>query len=102
MIPHPNGHTVYPYTTLFRSRATDACGNTAECRQTVTVEDHTPPTITCVPNKNVDWSGVWSFDPLTASVPCGRVTNNTVSIETIMFAHCGNTFYPPFSLCLTD
>src|SRR5439155_24538337 len=27
-------------------RATDACGNTAVCSQTVTVADHTPPTLT--------------------------------------------------------
>src|SRR2546428_7843842 len=31
-------------------RATDACGNTAECSQTVATEHHSPPAITCVPN----------------------------------------------------
>ncbi|MCP5518014.1 MAG: HYR domain-containing protein [Verrucomicrobiales bacterium] len=28
-------------------RATDACGNTSECTQTITVQDNTPPSIAC-------------------------------------------------------
>ena len=27
--------------------ATDSCGNTTQCTQTITVDDVTPPTITC-------------------------------------------------------
>src|SRR2546430_7673692 len=52
-------------------QATDACGNTAECSQTVTVEDHTPPTITRVPNKTIACTSPLSFDEPTASDTCG-------------------------------
>jgi len=34
-------------------RATDACGNFAECSQKATAVDTTKPTITCVSNKTV-------------------------------------------------
>src|SRR5439155_21500746 len=73
-------------------RATDACGNAAECSQTVTVEDHTAPTITCVPNKTVECTSIWSFDPPTASDACGNVTITIFSTVTNLAGHCGNTF----------
>src|SRR5438128_9907241 len=56
-------------------RATDACGNTAECSQKVTLEDHTPPTITCAGNKTVECASAWSFDAPSASDTCGNVTD---------------------------
>lgn len=34
-------------------RATDTCGGAAECSQTVTMVDTTPPDLTCVPDKTV-------------------------------------------------
>jgi uncharacterized repeat protein (TIGR03803 family) len=34
-------------------RATDTCGGAAECSQTVTMVDTTPPVLTCVPDKTV-------------------------------------------------
>ncbi len=73
-------------------RGTDACGNTADCSQTVTVEDHTPPSITCVPNKTVECSSAWSFDPPSASDTCGTVTISILSTVTNLTGHCGNTF----------
>lgn len=36
-----------------RWKATDACGRTSTCIQTITVVDTTPPTICCPPNKTV-------------------------------------------------
>jgi len=38
------------YTVTRTWKATDACGNKAQCSQTVTVRDTTPPAITCAPN----------------------------------------------------
>src|ERR1044071_2960143 len=73
-------------------RATDACGNTADCSQTVTVEDHTPPTITCVANKAVECTSAWDFDPPAASDSCGNVTITILNTVTNTVGHCGNTF----------
>src|SRR5205814_408990 len=71
-------------------RATDACGNTADCSQKVTLEDHTPPTITCVPNKIVECTSNWTFDAPTASDTCGNVTITVLSTVTNLTGHCGN------------
>src|SRR5438445_6881496 len=73
-------------------RATDACGNTAECSQTVTVDENTPPTITCVPNKTVECTSTWSFDPPTASATCGHATITLLITVTNPTGHCGHTF----------
>src|SRR5207249_2252242 len=73
-------------------RATDACGNAAECSQTVTVEDHTPPTITCAPNKSVECTSAWSFDAPTATDTCGNATITILGTVTNITGHCGNTF----------
>src|SRR5439155_2925272 len=49
------GHCGNTFDTTRTWRATDACGNTADCSQKVTVEDHTPPTaLTCPPNLTVE------------------------------------------------
>jgi len=60
--------------------------------QTVTVEDHTPPTITCVPNKTVECTSAWSFDPPTATDACGNVSITISTPVTNFTGHCGNTF----------
>src|SRR5207247_2020980 len=73
-------------------RATDACGNTADCSQKVTVVDTTKPTITCVPDKIVECASPWSFDAPTASDTCGNVTITILSTVTNLTGHCGNTF----------
>lgn len=51
-------------------QATDACGNTATCRQTVTVTDTTPPVLTCAPDKTVECGAAWSFDEPSATDAC--------------------------------
>src|SRR5439155_1129076 len=58
----------------------------------VTVEDLTPPTITCVPNKTVECTSIWNFDPPTASDTCGSATITIVGTVTNLTGHCGNTF----------
>src|SRR6185369_3194929 len=73
-------------------RATDACGNFADCSQKVTLVDTTKPTIVCVPNKTVECSTAWSFDPPTASDTCGTVTVTVLSTVTNTTAHCAGTF----------
>ncbi len=56
----------------------DCNGTTNYCHQTVTVQDTTPPTLTCAPSKTVDCGVPWTFDDPTASDAC--CTNVTVSI----------------------
>src|SRR5205085_1683465 len=60
--------------------------------QTVMVEDHTPPTITCVPNKSVECTSTWTFDAPTATDTCGTVTVTILGTVTNLTGHCGNTF----------
>src|SRR5207237_1156274 len=57
-----------------------------------TLEDPTPPTITCVPNKAVECTSAWSFDPPTATDTCGNVTISILNTVTNLTGHCGNTF----------
>src|SRR5205807_720959 len=86
------GHCGNTFDTTRTWRATDACGNTADCSQTVTVEDHTPPIITCAPNKSVECTSNWSFDPPTTTDTCGTATIIILSTVTNLTDHCGNTF----------
>ena len=60
-------------------RAVDACGNSNNCSQVVTVRDITLPVLTCATNKTVECASVWSFDAPGASDTCGG-TNVTVSV----------------------
>ena len=59
--------------------ATDACGNTNTCSQSVTNLDLTPPVLVCATNKTVECDSVWSFDPPEASDACSG-TNVTVTL----------------------
>jgi hypothetical protein len=58
--------------------ATDCCGNTNTCSQTVTNVDTTPPSLTCAPGKVVECGSNWTFDPPVASDRC--CSNVTVSV----------------------
>ena len=62
-------------------RATDACGTTNTCRQTVTVTDTTPPVLTCKANKTVNCGTAWTFDAPIASDTCSG-KNLTITILT--------------------
>jgi len=66
------------FTLTRRYRATDVCGNFSECTQIITVNDQTPPTITCPANITVftpvgSCTAVVNFT-VTASDNCGAVT----------------------------
>ena len=57
---------------------TDACGNSATCSQTVTVENTNPPVLMCASNMTVSSGMAWSFNPPTASDAC--CTNLTITV----------------------
>src|SRR5690606_5612607 len=50
-------------------QATDACGNTATCTQLITVNDQTPPVITCPADLTIDFGD--SEDPAATGTPTG-------------------------------
>src|SRR5207247_164900 len=54
--------------------ATDQCGNSASCVQTITVRDTTPPTIVCQPDRFVMAGDTWNFDAPSASDTCSPVS----------------------------
>src|SRR5439155_11192563 len=85
------GHCGNSFEATRTGRATEVCGNTAECSQTVTVEDHTPPTITCVPSKTVECTSVWTFDPPTASDTCGNRNSAVEGTRAELSRRCSNT-----------
>ncbi|MFO1487826.1 MAG: LamG-like jellyroll fold domain-containing protein [Verrucomicrobiota bacterium] len=60
-------------------QATDCCGNSNLCSQTVTVADTTPPVLTCASNKTVVCGAAWSFDPPVAVDACSG-TNVVLTI----------------------
>ncbi|MBI5383844.1 MAG: CHRD domain-containing protein [Verrucomicrobia bacterium] len=60
-------------------QATDACGNTAQRSQTVTVHDTMPPTITCAPNQQIDTGTPLIFTPPTFTDGCDG-TNLTLRV----------------------
>src|SRR5206468_161697 len=86
------GHCGNTFDSTRTWRATDECGNFAECSQKVTVVDTTKPTMTCVGEKTVECASVWTFDPPTANDTCGSVNLTIISTTTNTAGHCGHTF----------
>src|SRR6266404_2736461 len=74
-------------------RATDACGNSTQCSQKVTLVDTTAPVITCGnTNKTIELGAVWTFDAPTATDNSGTNTITIVSTVTNTAGHCDGTF----------
>ncbi|MBI3852180.1 MAG: HYR domain-containing protein, partial [Verrucomicrobia bacterium] len=75
-------------------QATDACGNSSQCSQKVTIVDTTAPVIDCSasPNKTVQQGTAWTFDPPTATDNSGGNVITIVSTVTNTSGHCGTTF----------
>lgn len=51
-------------------QTSDSCGRIAQCSQTVTVADTTPPVVTAAPDKTVELGEHWAFDPPSAFDDC--------------------------------
>jgi hypothetical protein len=74
--------------------ATDCCGNSNSCTQTVTVVATNPPIMSCAPNKSVPVGSSWSFDPPTATDACSGASLPVTVIGTVTngTSPCGETF----------
>jgi HYR domain-containing protein len=74
----PSGSTFSKGMTAVNCTATDGSGNTANCNFTVTVNDTTPPTITCPPNQSVTSSvpTAVNYPAPTAADNCPGVTSS--------------------------
>ena len=73
------------YTVSRTWTATDECGNVATCVQTITVEDMTPPTITCPADVTLECPGdttTGNTGVATGSDDCGSVTITYSDSET--------------------
>ena len=69
-------------------RATDCCGHSNTCSQTITIADTVPPVVTCSPSFATDCSLPWSFTPPTAVDACSG-TNGTITVlSTTTNGHC--------------
>lgn len=71
--------------------ATDACGNSNMCSQTVEIVDTTAPVLVCASNRVVECSTAWEFEPPVASDTCDTIVQVTVLGSTTN-AHCGAAF----------
>src|SRR2546425_5885215 len=107
MIRRPPRSTLFPYTTLFRSVATrtwvatDACGNTNTCSQTIATVDTTKPTFTfCPASQTNECEVALDFGTPTASDTCG--TNTIRVLNTVTNLTCGNTFVATRTWMATD
>ncbi len=59
--------------------ASDCCGHSNMCAQTITIADRTPPVATCSPGFGTDCTLPWSFTPPTAVDSCSG-TNVTITV----------------------
>ena len=76
-------------------RATDACGNTATCTQRITVNDQTPPVITCPAPVTVACAGdvpAPNINLVTATDGCGGVVTVTFVGDVTVPGTCANRF----------
>jgi hypothetical protein len=67
---------------LRRWTATDGCGNSASCVQTITLQDTIAPTILCQSDRSFAAGDIWSFSEPVASDNCGVVSVQALSTVT--------------------
>lgn len=83
------------YTITRTYRATDVCGNFAECTQSITVNDQTPPTITCPANQTVSCASavpVPNIASVVVSDNCGGIVTVTHTGDIISGQTCANRY----------
>ena len=73
--------------------AIDACGNSNTCSQTVTVNDLTPPTLTCAPARTVEGGTAWTFDSPTALDAGGGMNVAVTVVSTTTNSLCGTALF---------
>ena len=74
------------YTITRTWRATDNCGNTSTCNQLITIDDSTPPVITCPPNLTIECTintSPGSTGTATATDNCGAAPVITYTDVTV-------------------
>jgi len=87
-----NQTCVNRYTLTRTYRATDACGNSNTCAQTIVINDQTPPSITCPPPVTVSCIGQVppiNIGSVMANDNCGSVTVTSVG-DNISGTICSN------------
>jgi hypothetical protein len=86
--------------------AVDACGNSANCLQTITVSDQSSPQIICPPNTTVSCAGnlpAANIQQVTATDNCGgNVTISNFPADQIINQTCANRFTVRRSYFATD
>ncbi|MEO5906194.1 MAG: hypothetical protein ABIQ11_05675, partial [Saprospiraceae bacterium] len=77
------------YTLIRTYQATDDCGNSSTCTQTITVDDNTPPVFSFVPpNMTISCDDTPAFGTATASDNCGSSVSVTFTTSTDVMANC--------------
>src|SRR5439155_11074014 len=76
-------------------RATDLCGNSATCIQTISVQDTNPPSLTCPTNLTASCAGqvpAPNTNSVTAGDNCGGAVTVTWQGDTISSSNCAGQF----------
>ncbi len=75
-------------------QAIDGCGNVNFCSQTVVMIDTTPPVVSTVSDKTVEFGQAWDFDAPTGTDSCSgtNVSIRIVATSTNKAGFCGPTF----------
>lgn len=107
------------YTITRTYKATDACGNSATCTQLITVNDVTPPVITCPANINAttpvgSCTAIVNFTPTATDNCSGAVTIvstpasgtafpiGTTTVNSVATDVCGNSSSCTFTVTVAD
>ena len=85
-------------------KVADLCGNSANCTETVTIVDTTPPTINCGQNETVVCGQGWGFTVPIISDNCSSVGNGLVLsiVSTTTNVTCGQTYVATRVWLVTD